>query len=70
MPIKPENRARYPKDWKSLSLQAKQRADWRCQHQGCTALQYDYGYWITAPAVRWVRIGGPCESYGWRVSAS
>lgn len=64
MPIKPENRARYPKDWREISLQAKVRADWRCQHEGCTALQYDYGYWLTSPLQRWVRIGGPCESYG------
>lgn len=63
MPIKPENRALYPKEWPAVSLQAKVRADWRCQHPGCTAMQYDYGYWITSPALRWVRIGGPCETH-------
>ena len=26
MPIKPENRARYPKDWPALSLAARERA--------------------------------------------
>lgn len=45
MPITPENRARYPKDWKALSLAARERAEWRCQHPGCGARQYDVGFW-------------------------
>ena len=40
MPIKPENRARYPKDWAEISRAAKERAGWKCQHPGCTAQQY------------------------------
>jgi hypothetical protein len=31
MPIKPENRARYPKDWHAISTRIKQRAGWRCE---------------------------------------
>ena len=46
MPIKPENRARYPADWPAISLQARERARWRCQHPGCTATQYSVGRWI------------------------
>ncbi len=46
MPIKPENRARYPADWPAISLAAKERARWRCQHRGCTAKQYSVGRWI------------------------
>jgi len=45
MPIKPENRARYPKDWPALSMAAKERAGWKCQHPGCTARQYAVGHW-------------------------
>lgn len=45
MPIKPENRALYPKDWPEISLQAKQRAAFQCQHAGCGARQYDVGWW-------------------------
>ena len=56
MPIKPENRARYPKDWTALSLAARERAKWRCQHRGCTATQYSVGRWVC-----WA--GGPHE---WR----
>ncbi|AYD87702.1 hypothetical protein [Caulobacter phage Kronos] len=31
MPIKPENRALYPKDWKSLAYGLKEKHGWRCE---------------------------------------
>lgn len=31
MPIKPENRARYPADWKAISLEVRTAAGWRCE---------------------------------------
>jgi hypothetical protein len=31
MPIRPENRARYPADWKSISLEVRTAAGWRCE---------------------------------------
>ena len=31
MPIRPENKARYPKDWKSISQAARDRAGNRCE---------------------------------------
>lgn len=31
MPIRPENRARYPKDWKAISLEVREAAGWRCE---------------------------------------
>lgn len=31
MPIRPENRARYPRDWKVISLQVREAAGWRCE---------------------------------------
>lgn len=51
MPIKPENAARYPKDWPEVSLQAKVRAGWRCMHRDpggrrCGAMQYSVGTWV------------------------
>jgi hypothetical protein len=45
MPIKTENRARYPKDWPAISIAAKERAGWKCQHPGCKARQYSIGIW-------------------------
>lgn len=34
MPIRPENRARYPADWESISWSIKMRAGWRCECEG------------------------------------
>lgn len=31
MPIRRENRARYPRDWAQLSRAIKERAGWRCE---------------------------------------
>lgn len=46
MPIKPENKARYPADWKQVRERILRRAQWRCQHPGCGAAQYSVGRWI------------------------
>jgi hypothetical protein len=34
MPIRPENRARYPRDWKAVSAAIRARANWRCECEG------------------------------------
>ena len=34
MPIRPENRARYPKDWKAISARIRERAGHRCECTG------------------------------------
>ncbi len=34
MPIRPENRHRYPPDWPKISLAIKERAGWRCECEG------------------------------------
>lgn len=34
MPVKPENKARYPKDWKAVSVSIKERAGWQCECKG------------------------------------
>lgn len=31
MPIRPENRARYPKAWPAIAIEVKERAGWRCE---------------------------------------
>ena len=59
MPIKPENRALYPKDWPAISLEARERAGWRCVHRHadgsrCGAMQYAVGAWDReSPASPW-----------------
>jgi hypothetical protein len=54
MPIKAENRSRYPADWKAISHAAKERAGWRCVHPGCTARHYAFGEW---DGERWLEHG-------------
>jgi hypothetical protein len=34
VPIRPENKARYPADWDEISLAIKRRARWRCECRG------------------------------------
>lgn len=34
MPIRPENRARYPRDWQQISYDRKVAAGWRCECLG------------------------------------
>ena len=34
MPIRKSQRARYPKDWKAISLRIRERADQRCECMG------------------------------------
>lgn len=34
MPIRPENRHRYPPDWREISTAIKDRAGWRCECAG------------------------------------
>jgi hypothetical protein len=45
MPIKPENRARYPKDWPDVRNRILERARYRCEHEGCKAAHRELGYW-------------------------
>jgi 5-methylcytosine-specific restriction endonuclease McrA len=41
MPIRPENRARYPEDWPTISLSIRQRAGNRCE--ACGVPNGEYG---------------------------
>jgi len=42
MPIRPENRARYPKNWKAISHRIRyERADQRCECEGECGLDHD-----------------------------
>lgn len=34
MPIRPENRKRYPPNWRAISKAIKERAGWRCECEG------------------------------------
>lgn len=49
MPIRPENRARYAKDWPAVSASVRLRAGDRCEwtdgDRRCCAHQYAVGHW-------------------------
>lgn len=46
MPIRPENKSRYPADWPEIRDRILRRALWRCEWPGCEALHRDLGYWL------------------------
>jgi hypothetical protein len=43
MPIRPENRARYPKTWKHMVAQAHRRSGGQCECDGRCGLVHDQG---------------------------
>lgn len=45
MPIRPENRDRYPKEWPLIRSQILQRAGDRCEWEGCGVANHAVGYW-------------------------
>lgn len=60
MPIRPENKHRYPKDWKQVRERILKRAGYRCEHPGCSARQYAVGCWHRpgGGAVQWLGLWG------------
>lgn len=53
MPIRPENRARYPADWPEIRKRILARAHYRCEHPGCAAAHRELGWWRDD---QWVRL--------------
>ncbi len=55
MPIRPENKDRYPANWPQISLEVRQRAGWKCEECGVPDGQLGgrlpSGLWC--PAARW-----------------
>ena len=45
MPIKPENRDRYPANWREIRAEVLQRAGHRCEWPGCRARDRARGVW-------------------------
>lgn len=55
MPIKPENKARYPQNWPDVRVRILKRAGHRCEHPGCNARNYSVGFWALENGLyRWV----------------
>ena len=45
MPIRPENRARYPATWGEIRADVLRRAHNRCEWDDCGAVNHAVGYW-------------------------
>ena len=65
MPIKPENRARYPKDWKAIVAQVRERSGDRCEGSpafpDCRVMNGAVGYRLDG---RWVQLGESVDEAG------
>lgn len=65
MPIRPENRARYPKDWKRIADAIRERAGNRCEgspaYPDCRVPNGAVGYRVDG---RWVQIGESIDAAG------
>ncbi len=62
MPIRPEMKARYPADWRAVSLRVRERAGWRCETCGVPA--YAVGRRDAAGAFVPLCGNGPCDYAG------
>ena len=71
MPIRPENRARYPKDWKRIVAQVRERSGDRCEGSpafpDCRVSNGAVGY---RDAGRWVQLGESVDDAGERIDAA
>ena len=68
MPIRPENLARYPKDWPAISASIRERAGHRCEwvdgEMRCAARQYAFGAWKLVDGIwQWDQWSSPLASF-------
>lgn len=68
MPIRPENRHRYPANWQEIRATVLQRAQHRCEWPGCGIRNHAVGAWRKSIAGHhvWHPLGGssPCAAAG------
>lgn len=62
MPIKPENRALYPPNWREISRQIRERAQHRCED--CGLRNYSVGYRDAEGRFHRLSGNGPCDCAG------
>lgn len=68
MPIKSENRDRYPADWPAITARIRRRAKNCCEWPGCGLHNHSVGLWIPHPTKGkvWEPLcgSGPCDFAG------
>lgn len=62
MPIRPENKALYPPDWRKISASIRERARHRCEN--CDLPNYAVGYRDKEGAFHPLAGSGPCDCAG------
>ncbi len=62
MPIRPENKALYPADWRLISREIRARAHHRCEN--CGIRNYSVGYREAEGRFRPLAGSGPCDCAG------
>lgn len=62
MPIRPENRNRYPAEWPQIRAAILERARYRCE--GCSVPDYAVGYRDAEGRFIPLRGSGPCDAAG------
>lgn len=71
MPIRPENKARYPADWKAIVAQVRERSGDRCEGSpafpDCRVPNGAVGYRVDG---RWVQLGESVDDAGLAVDAA
>lgn len=71
MPIRPENRLRYPPNWAAIVEQVRQRSGDRCEgspaYPDCRAPNGAVGYRIDG---RWMQLGESVDDAGERIDAA
>ena len=71
MPIKPENRARYPKGWKGIADAIRERAGHRCEgspaYPDCRVPNGAVGYRVGG---RWMQLGESVDAAGLAIDAA
>jgi glyoxylase-like metal-dependent hydrolase (beta-lactamase superfamily II) len=71
MPIRPENRSRYPKDWKAIVAQVRERSGDRCEgspaYPDCRVQNGAVGY---REEGRWVQLGESVDDAGEKIDAA
>lgn len=71
MPIKPENRRRYPPDWKAIVARVRERSGDRCEgspaYPDCRVPNGAVGY---RHAQRWVQLGESVDDAGLAIDAA
>lgn len=62
MPIRPENKNLYPKNWAEIVGRVRARAGNKCEVEGCGVRNHAIGYWHSSEKGDFIEGGSPSRS--------